>query len=441
MLWPQSLQGLTAQALQLQSKNKPTQLPASPPPPHTHACPFTSTPSLKQPHTQPSLSALTLTVSALPSTSAFTPAHPQDLSWYKLFAAGYAIAHGAQLLVLSSLFILRPRARRYAALESISRVAAVVLAVAIVGAGPPDLPTAPPLFYILLGCIALVDVLAPALPYLTTSAQLPVHVEHLSERMGLFTILYLGEPPPRPCWCRNHAFLNVPIGLHAFVGSPSVMVGNQRLNTSPIHLLGCQPDCQCSCISHVLPWSLKVCFVDLVVPAHAAGEAIIGLVIEPIVNNLLEFLGLCLAAMVVWCLHLLYYHIHPGQEAHAFRQSKTRGLLFAYSHWLLGCAFLFTATSLRLIIATYPSFNPESERQAGAIPDAPAEAPTPLKLAAAVPPGLGAAWQQLPYPGRRMLAEGGNCAEMESRATRYHIKDGTPSHDVSALSGELLRTC
>lgn len=176
--------------------------------------------------------------------------------------------------------------------------------------------------------------------------------------------------------------------------------------------------------------------MDLVIPAHGAGEAIIGLIIEPIVNNLLEFLGLCLAAIVVWCLYLLYYHIHPGQQAHAFRQSKTRGLLFAYSHWLLGCAFLFTATSLRLIIATYPSFNPESERQAGAIADAPAEAPTPLKLAAAVSPGLGATWQQLPYPGRRMLAEGGNSAEMESRATRYHIKDGTPSHDVSALFGE-----
>jgi hypothetical protein len=58
------------------------------------------------------------------------------------------------------------------------------------------------MYYILLACIALVDLLTPALPYLTTSAKLPVHVEHLSERMGLFTILYLGELVPFGfgCW-------------------------------------------------------------------------------------------------------------------------------------------------------------------------------------------------------------------------------------------------
>jgi hypothetical protein len=144
------------------------------------------------------------------------------------------------------------------------------------------------------------------------------------------------------------------------------------------------------------------------------------------VNNLLEFLGLCLAAIVVWCLHQLYYHIHPGQQAHAFRQSKVRGLLFAYSHWLLGCAFLFTATSLRLVISTYPSFDPESHDEPGAVKESPP--PTPLRLAAAAPNGRGVMWQQLPPPGRGLLAGG---AEEESRATRYHIKDGTPSHEVS----------
>jgi low temperature requirement protein LtrA len=200
----------------------------------------------------------------------------QELGWYRLFAAGYLLAQAALLVIHVSIYICIPRARALSGNTILSRLVTLALALAV-AASPYDTSHHWHVFYILFSVTAFIDAITPSLPFLLPSvSEVPLHVEHMSERLGLFTILYLGE-------------------------------------------------------------------------------AIIGFSIEPITSHSLEFLGIALSATTIWSLHLIYYHIHPGQHTHAFRQSKARGLLFSYAHWLLGFAFLLTANGLRLIIHTYPA--------------------------------------------------------------------------------------
>lgn len=80
------------------------------------------------------------------------------------------------------------------------------------------------------------------------------------------------------------------------------------------------------------------------------GEAVIGFASSPLENTVPQFVAVALAAVLVWCLHLCYYHIEPDQHDHAYRQSRVRGLLFFYCHWPLAVSFLLTGTGLRLML-------------------------------------------------------------------------------------------
>lgn len=80
------------------------------------------------------------------------------------------------------------------------------------------------------------------------------------------------------------------------------------------------------------------------------GEAVIGIAATPLEATVPQFIAVALAATLVWSLHLTYYHVESDEHSHAYRQSRLRGLLYFYCHWLLTIALLFTGSSLRLLL-------------------------------------------------------------------------------------------
>lgn len=103
------------------------------------------------------------------------------------------------------------------------------------------------------------------------------------------------------------------------------------------------------------------------------GEAVIGFAASPLESTRAQFVGVALAATLVWSLHLCYFHVEPdrqahGMDLHAYRQNRARGLLFFYCHWLLVVALLLTGSSLRLLLGKgcslifWAGLNPHSWR-------------------------------------------------------------------------------
>eukprot|EP00879_Flechtneria_rotunda_P011350 GHRR01011855.1.p1 GENE.GHRR01011855.1~~GHRR01011855.1.p1 ORF type:complete len:380 (+),score=62.77 GHRR01011855.1:1448-2587(+) len=171
---------------------------------------------------------------------------------------------------MTAIFI--PRAR----LLSMTNLAAciVLCTLAIVAAWVPYGGTSKS-YYGIFTAIAVSEVIMPMLPSLLFPKQnIPIHVEHFSERLGQLIMLHLGE-------------------------------------------------------------------------------AIIGFAMSPLAPTVQQFVAVAIAAVLVWSLHLCYYHIEPDQRDHAFGQSRFRGLLFFYSHWPLAVAFLLMGSSLRLLLGTY----------------------------------------------------------------------------------------
>lgn len=83
------------------------------------------------------------------------------------------------------------------------------------------------------------------------------------------------------------------------------------------------------------------------------GEAVIGIAATPLESTQQQFVGVALAATLVWALHLNYYHVEADQHSHAYKQSRARGLLFFYCHWVLLLALLFTGSGLRLMLGEW----------------------------------------------------------------------------------------
>jgi low temperature requirement protein LtrA len=80
------------------------------------------------------------------------------------------------------------------------------------------------------------------------------------------------------------------------------------------------------------------------------GEAVIGIAATPLESTVPQFTAVGLAATLAWSLHLTYHHVEPDEHSHAYRQSRLRGLLYFYFHWLLTVALLLTGSSLRLLL-------------------------------------------------------------------------------------------
>lgn len=80
------------------------------------------------------------------------------------------------------------------------------------------------------------------------------------------------------------------------------------------------------------------------------GEAVIGIAATPLESTPQQFFAVGLAATLVWALHLNYYHVQADKYSHAYKQSRWRGLVFFYGHWLLLLALLFTGSGLRLLL-------------------------------------------------------------------------------------------
>jgi hypothetical protein len=86
------------------------------------------------------------------------------------------------------------------------------------------------------------------------------------------------------------------------------------------------------------------------------GEAVIGFAATPLESTPQQFIAVALAATLVWSLHLNYYHVEADKHSHAYRQSRFRGLLFFYCHWLLLVALLLTGSGLRLLLGEFLLF-------------------------------------------------------------------------------------
>lgn len=190
-----------------------------------------------------------------------------DALWYHLVAGGYGLARAATAILYGIIALTIPRARplslAHLALNS-SMVAGAVCAAVF----REDYHT----FHWIFIVTAIAEAVMPAVPStFLRRHDLPVHVEHMSERLGQLIMLHLGE-------------------------------------------------------------------------------AVIGFASSPLENTVPQFVAVALAAVLVWCLHLCYYHIMPDQHDHAYRQSRVRGLLFFYCHWPLAVAFLLTGAGLRLLL-------------------------------------------------------------------------------------------
>jgi low temperature requirement protein LtrA len=83
------------------------------------------------------------------------------------------------------------------------------------------------------------------------------------------------------------------------------------------------------------------------------GQSVIGIAATPLEFTQQQFVGVGLAATLIWSLHLNYYHVEANKQYHAYKQSRVRGLLFFYCHWVLLLALLFTGSGLRLLLGEW----------------------------------------------------------------------------------------
>eukprot|EP00878_Enallax_costatus_P034047 GHUV01037655.1.p1 GENE.GHUV01037655.1~~GHUV01037655.1.p1 ORF type:complete len:352 (+),score=-3.64 GHUV01037655.1:586-1641(+) len=190
-----------------------------------------------------------------------------DAEWYHLLAGGYALARFATAVVFGIIAVTIPRAR----VISLVHLVFDALMIAAAACAAVFRESYQTYFVIVIG-IAVAEAIDPLVPSLVfRQYDIPLHVEHMSERLGQLIMLHLGE-------------------------------------------------------------------------------AVIGFASSPLENTVPQFAAVALAAVLVWCLHLCYYHIEPDQHDHAYRQSRVRGLLFFYCHWPLAISFLLTGTGLRLML-------------------------------------------------------------------------------------------
>ncbi|WIA14454.1 hypothetical protein OEZ85_002979 [Tetradesmus obliquus] len=195
-----------------------------------------------------------------------------DAQWPQLLAGGYACA---RMCIAATHVIIAwciPRARKLSAMTAVAGLA--------LAAAPAWLAWQKDAAYALhvkvMAAVAAGEFIEPLLPTLAPQADIPLHVQHMSERLGQLVMLHLGE-------------------------------------------------------------------------------AIIGIAATPLESTVPQFTAVALAATLAWALHLIYYHVEPDEHNHAYRQSRMRGLLYFYCHWLLTVALLLTGSGLRLLLGTYPS--------------------------------------------------------------------------------------
>lgn len=190
-----------------------------------------------------------------------------DMQWYHLLAGGYALTRLATAATYGIIATTIPRAREVALVHLTFDV--LMIAAAVCAAVFHESYA---VYFLIISGIAVAEAIDPLVPSLVfRHKDIPLHVEHMSERLGQLIMLHLGE-------------------------------------------------------------------------------AVIGFASSPLQNTIPQFTAVALAAVLVWCLHLYYYHIEPDQADHAYRQSRVRGLLFFYCHWPLAISFLLTGTGLRLML-------------------------------------------------------------------------------------------
>lgn len=83
------------------------------------------------------------------------------------------------------------------------------------------------------------------------------------------------------------------------------------------------------------------------------GECIAAILLQPLAKTAAQYVGIALSAIIVWSLHLLYYHTHPEPDDHALRIKVWRGISWNYLHWLLGMGFLLTGAGLKIVLQAY----------------------------------------------------------------------------------------
>ncbi len=83
------------------------------------------------------------------------------------------------------------------------------------------------------------------------------------------------------------------------------------------------------------------------------GECIAAILMQPLAKTAAQYVGVALAAIIVWSLHLLYYHTNPEPDDHALRIKAWRGISWNYLHWLLGMGFLLTGAGLKIVLRAY----------------------------------------------------------------------------------------
>ncbi|KAI8471107.1 MAG: bacterial low temperature requirement A protein-domain-containing protein [Monoraphidium minutum] len=113
-------------------------------------------------------------------------------SYRYLFAGSYLLVRAASLATFVALAAAVPRARAFAGLLGGLHLAMAALALVDLLAGP-HLPDPPAAHAALFGAVLLLEAAAPAAVTAVPAAHLPLHVEHVDERLGLLQIIYLGE--------------------------------------------------------------------------------------------------------------------------------------------------------------------------------------------------------------------------------------------------------
>jgi len=198
------------------------------------------------------------------------------------------------------------------------------------------------------GAILLLEAAAPAVVMAVPSAHLPLHVEHVDERLGAFG------------WARGWG---VGLGGRVALQAAGVLLCILLLLLVLI-IVSCrlqrssqQPTRQLSPTHKRRPTNRQTAGLLQII---YLGESIIALGTHSLSadppqpnTHSLEVLGVALGAVITWALFLSLYHVEADQHRHALRQGKLRGLLFHYLHFLLGCALNATGAGLLMGLETY----------------------------------------------------------------------------------------
>ncbi|GBF95347.1 hypothetical protein Rsub_07775 [Raphidocelis subcapitata] len=107
----------------------------------------------------------------------------------RLFAGSYLLVRAVSLLCFAAVWAALPRARAYAALSALLHATMAALALAAAAGGAPSVAA----HTALMGAVLALEAAAPAVVVAVPAANLPLHVGHIDERLGLLQIIYLGE--------------------------------------------------------------------------------------------------------------------------------------------------------------------------------------------------------------------------------------------------------